>query len=155
MLPSYYRFIVKNYSGQAITYNTAGRIALRWEPWKRAVDGVVIRGSVVTDAFGFVADSTLADGAIKAGTAIDNRDLCMEGGNGQLQITHDVAAADGNILLYLEASLDGVNWPSDNCVATIFASDPSLYCTLVKTCDLDNTDVDQAHCYQFSVSPYK
>lgn len=155
MLPSYYRFILKNSTGQTITYNAAGRIALRWEPWKRAVDGVVVRGTVVTDAFGFVADGTLADGAIKAGTAIDNRDLCMEGGNGHLQITHDVAAADGNILLYLETSPDGVNWPSVNCVAAIFAADPALYCKLVATCDLDNTDVDQAHCYQFAVSPYK
>lgn len=116
MLPQFYRFVVVNNSGQTLTYNNNGRINLK-------VTGLIITpatgklayGQLSDDDLGFVAASTLADGAeIVGDVEIDNTSNLYLNAQVQLSITHDEgAAADGTFDVYLSGGDDTGDLPTD------------------------------------------
>jgi hypothetical protein len=144
MLAKYYRFILKNSSGQTMTYDNAARLALRLSPWK-ITSGALAYGAAITDDFGFGAGETIANLATVESTVIDNTSNLYLGINGFISVLHDHASADGVCKLYIEESDDNTNWPSDQ---TIF--DPDLHAHHVCTLDVDNSADDQSFGMNFS-----
>lgn len=104
MIPQFYRFVVVNNSGQTLTYNSNGRINLKVTAY--IIDpatGEVTYTPLADDDLGFVAASSLADGAeIIGDVEIDNTSNKYIGLQPQLEITHDEGtAASGTFDLYL------------------------------------------------------
>ncbi|MHC4354231.1 MAG: hypothetical protein ACYS0H_16115 [Planctomycetota bacterium] len=95
MVPQFYRFVVVNNSGQLLTYNNNGRINLKVTAWYIApATGLVTYAQLADDDLGFVAASTLANGAeIVGDNEIDNTSNKYIGLQVQLEITHDEGAA--------------------------------------------------------------
>jgi len=104
MIPQFYRFIVVNNSGQTLTYNSNARINVKVTAWYYNVStGKIVYAQLPDDDLGFVAASTLADGAeIVGDNEIDNTANLYIGLQVQLEITHDEgAAADGTFDVYI------------------------------------------------------
>ena len=104
MLPQFRRFIVVNNSGQLLTFNNNGRINLKVTAW--IVDpstGKITYTQLADDDLGFVAASTLANGAeIIGDVEIDNTSNLYVGSQVQIEITHDEGTlADGTFDLFL------------------------------------------------------
>jgi len=105
MLPQFYKFIVVNNSGSLLTYNNNGRINLKVTAVIiTPATGKVAYAQLSDDDLGFIAASTLADGAeIVGDVEIDNTSNLYMGLQVQLEITHDEgAAADGTFDIYLD-----------------------------------------------------
>ena len=106
MLAQFYRFVVVNNSGSLLTFNApaTGRINLKVTAWFIDPEtGKVTYAQLADDDLGFVADSSLADGAeIVGDVEIDNTTNLYIGLQVQLEITHDEgAAADGTFDVYI------------------------------------------------------
>ena len=144
MLAKYYRFILKNSSGQTMTYDNAARLELRLSPWKLS-SGALAYGTTITDDFGFGAGETITNGSTVESTVIDNTSNLYMGLNGYIEVLHDHASADGYAYLYIEESDDNTNWPSD---CSIF--NPDLHAHLVCVLDVDNSADDQSFGMNFS-----
>lgn len=104
MLPRFLKFIVVNNSGRTLTFNNNGRINLK--QWRWIVDpatGKKVETQIADDDLGFIAGSSLADGAeIVGDLEVDNSSDLQIGQQVQLEVTHDEGTlADGTFDLYI------------------------------------------------------
>ncbi len=116
MLPQFYRFVVANNSGQLLTFNNNGRINLKVTAWIiTPATGKIAYTQLSDDDLGFIAGSSLADGAeIVGDVEIDNTSNLYIGLQVQLEITHDEgAAADGTFAIYLSGGDATGELPTD------------------------------------------
>ena len=116
MINQFYRFVVVNNSGQTLTYNNNGRINLKVTAY--IVDpktGLVTYTQLADDDLGFVAGSSLADGAeIVGDVEIDNTSNKYIGLQAQLEITHDEGTlANGTFDVYLSGGDATGELPTD------------------------------------------
>jgi len=104
MLAQFTKPIVVNNSGQTVTYNNNGRLNLkRTAIHFNTTDGKVVYTPLADDDLGFIAASSLADGAEIEGSEIDNTSNLYVGMQFQIEVTHDEGtAADGTFDLYLD-----------------------------------------------------
>ena len=103
-LPQFRKFVVVNNSGQTLTFNNNGRINLKETGIKfDTTNGDLVYTQLADDDLGFVAASSLTDGAeIVGDNEIDNTSNEYIGSQVQLEITHDEgAAADGTFDLWM------------------------------------------------------
>ena len=109
MVPQFYKYVLVNNSGQLLTFNANGRINVKVTAWYMAVaTGKITYVQLPDDDLGFIAASTLADGAeIVGDVEIDNTANLYVGLQVQLEITHDEGAAiiagNGGFTLYISA----------------------------------------------------
>ncbi len=90
MLSQFYKFVVVNNSGQLLTYNNNGRINLKVTAWFiTPATGKIDYTVLSDDDFGFIAASSLADGAEIESTELNNTSDLYIGLQVQLEITHD------------------------------------------------------------------
>jgi len=104
MLPQFRRYILVNNSGQTLTYNNNGRINIKETAWYMDLtNGKVVYAALADDDLGFIAGSSLADGAeIVGDVEINNTANLYLGSQLQIEITHDEGtAADGTFDLYM------------------------------------------------------
>ena len=118
MLPTRWRFVVKNTSTQTQTYNSGARVAVRYTRWKRDSDGALVHAAEASDDFGFGAGDSIANDSWEkmdvAGTGyVDESTDLNEGVDGQLDVTSDHASTNGPFELYVEFS-GGATWPTDD-----------------------------------------
>jgi len=119
MLPQFYRYVLVNNSGQLLTYNANGRINVKVTAWIIApATGKVTYTQLADDDLGFVAASSLADGAeIVGDVEIDNTSNLYLGLQIQLEVTHDegaaIVAGNGGFTLYISAGDATGELPTD------------------------------------------
>ncbi|HUT88685.1 MAG TPA: hypothetical protein VMY37_04265 [Thermoguttaceae bacterium] len=115
MLSPFSRFIVVNNSGSLLTFNANGRINLKITGvYITPATGKVAYAPLGDDDCGFIAASTLADGAEIFSDEIDNSANLYIAYLVQLEITHDEGtAADGTFDVYYEGGDATGELPSD------------------------------------------
>ena len=104
MLPQFRKWVLVNNSGQLLTFNSNGRINIKETAWFITPStGKVNYAQLSDEDLGFVAASTLADGAeIVGDNEVDNTSNLYLGSQVQIEVTHDEgAAADGTFDLYM------------------------------------------------------
>jgi hypothetical protein len=104
MLPQFRRFVLVNNSSQTLTFNNNGRINIKETAWYwNTTTGKVVYTQLADDDLGFVAASSLADGAeIVGDVEINNTANLYIGSHVQIEITHDEGtAASGTFDLYM------------------------------------------------------
>lgn len=114
MLAPFYKFIVVNNSGQLISFDALGRIAVHVTAVHTA-SGKLVYTPQAEDDLGFIAAVTLADGAeIVGDNEIDNTANLFVNALVQLEITHDEGlAADGVFDLYIDEGVTTGELSSD------------------------------------------
>jgi len=103
-LPKFRQFILVNNSGQLLTFNNNGRSNIKETAFYfNTTDGKIVYATLADDDLGFVAGSSLADGAeIVGDNEIDNTSNLYLGSEVQIEITHDEGTlADGTFDLYM------------------------------------------------------
>ena len=103
MLPQIRRYILVNNSGQLLSYNGNGRINIKETCYRFNTAGEMEYVPLADDDLGFIAASTVADGAeVMGGNIIDNRQARYVGSHIQIEVTHDEGTlADGTWDLYM------------------------------------------------------
>jgi hypothetical protein len=144
MLAKYYRLRGVNNTDQTMTYANGARIAIRLTPWKIASGGPEYR-TVITEDLGFTT-GTITDGSEVEGTVRDNTSNLDIGCKGYIEVTHDVAAANGTFDLYMEESDDNSNWPSDQ-----LAFDVTKHCILLTRLSVVNGSADDDSAKNFDI----
>jgi len=105
-LPQIRQYICVNNSGQLLTFNNNGRINVKETAVHlNTTTGKLVYTNLGDDDLGFVAASSLADGAELVGdNEVDNTSDLYIGSQVQLEITHDEGAlAAGTFDLYMAA----------------------------------------------------
>lgn len=103
-LPQFRKYVLVNNSGQTLTYNNNGRINIKETAWYvNPATGKIVYAALSDDDMGFVAASSLADGAeIVGDVELNNTSNLYIGSQIQIEITHDEGtAADGTFDLYV------------------------------------------------------
>ena len=103
-LPQFRQYVVVNNSGQTLTFNSNGRINVKETAWHvNTTTGKVVYTQLADDDLGFIAGSSVADGAEVVGdNEVDNTSDLYLGSQVQLEITHDAGTlADGTFDLYM------------------------------------------------------
>lgn len=136
MLPKFYRFRIKWDADQTLTYNSGARISITFIKWKH-VSGILTYSAEGSDAFGFIAASTLVDEGQLEATIIDNSSDLYWGLRGTLKVIADVSGTDGTMYLYVEESTDNSVWPSDQADFDI-DKDLSLVAALQMSTDAED-----------------
>jgi len=137
MLSKYYKLHGVNDTGQTMTYADAARIAIRLMPWV-ITSGALSFRTTITDDLGF-GSGTIADAGLVSGSSHDNSSNLDFGIKGFIEVTHDLAAADGVFRLYLEESDDDTNWPSAGD-----SFDVSKHCRQIAVLGIVNDAVDES-----------
>ncbi len=104
MLAQFRKWVLVNDSGQLLTYNAGGRINIKETAWFiTPATGLISYAQLADDDLGFIAGSSLADGAeIVGDVEIDNTSNLYIGSQVQIEITHDEGSlADGTFGLWL------------------------------------------------------
>jgi len=103
MLPQFRRYILVNNSGDLLSYNANGRINIKETAYRFNTAGEMEYVAIADDDLGFIAASTVADGAeVMGGNIIDNTQARYVGSQIQIEVTHDEGtAADGTFDLYM------------------------------------------------------
>ncbi len=135
MLGRYYSFTVLSDLDQTLTYDNAARISISYTEWK--MESGVYSDNLVTDDFGFVTGSTLADTEQIGTTHVDNTSNNFMGIVGDFKVTADANSTDGNMYLYLQKSTDNTFWPSGKADFDI-TTDMTLVCVLPLTTDAED-----------------
>ena len=115
MLGPTYRFTAYNGTGQTLAI---GAITVKPRRWKYGTDGSLT--DEATGAADVLAQSaTLANGAYKTGTTIDNTTNKYIGGFWEITVTAPTSAS-GTVKIYCERSVDGgTTWPDNGSGAWI------------------------------------
>ncbi len=103
-LPQFRKWILVNNSGQTLTFDSNGRINIKETAIHlNTTAGKIVYTQLADDDLGFVASSTLADGAeIVGDNEVDNTSDLYLMSQVQIEITHDEGlAADGTFDLYM------------------------------------------------------
>jgi len=137
MLSKYYKLHGVNESDQIMTYADGARIAIRLMPWVIASGALSFR-TTITDDLGFTT-STIADDGLKSGSSHDNSTNLDFGIKGFIEVTHNLATADGVFRLYLEESDDDTNWPSAGD-----SFDVSKHCRQIAVLSIVNDAVNES-----------
>lgn len=103
MLPQIRKYILVNNSGQTVAYDTNGRINIKETCYRFNTAGEMEYVPLPDDDLGFIAASSVIDGAeIVGDNEIDNRQARYVGSHIQIEITHDAGTlADGTLDLYM------------------------------------------------------
>ena len=138
MLAKYYRLFCENQSGESLSFDLGGIIAVRLTPWKLS-GGDLVYGNVITEDFGHDGIDELTDGSVAVGSVIDNTSDKFWGVKGYANVQCDLDAAVGEFNFYLEES-DVINdhWPSD---ADTFGV--AIYTKLICILPVDPADDDE------------
>ena len=105
-LPMFRKYVVVNNSGQTLTYNNNGRITIKETAiYYNTTTGKLVSVVLDIDDLGFIAGSTLADGAeIVGDVELDNSSLLYISSHVYLEVTHDEgSAADGTFEVYISS----------------------------------------------------
>jgi len=115
MLSKFYGFVVVNNSGQLVTFNNNGRLNLKITGvYIDPATGLLDLNQLADDNLGFVAGQSMANGAERQCTEIDNSVNLYVNALVQLEVTHDEGtAADGAFDIYYEAGDATGELPSD------------------------------------------
>lgn len=125
-LPQFRKYVLVNNSGVTLAFDTNGRINIKETALHDDVtNGKVIYTPLADDDLGFIATSTLADGAeIVGDIELDNTSNLFLGSQIQIEITHDGGlTADGSFDLFvsmgdatgqLETDANGYNTAEEN-----------------------------------------
>jgi hypothetical protein len=103
-LPQFRKFIIVNNSGQTLTFNNNGRINIKETAIHfNTTDGKPVYTPLVDDDLGFIAASSLVDGAeIVGDNEVNNTSTLYVSSQVQIEITHDEGTlADGVFDLYM------------------------------------------------------
>lgn len=129
MLPKFRRYVLVNNSGVSglltFTGTPGGRINIKETCWRiNASSGKTEYTTLVDDDLGFIAGSSLANGAeIVGDNVIDNTVDGYLGSQIQIEITHDEGTlANGTFDLYISESDTAGEGPADIAYATGYAS---------------------------------
>jgi hypothetical protein len=118
-LPQFRKYILVNNSGQTLTFNNNGRINIKETAVHfNTTDGKLVYTSLSADDLGFIAASSLADGAeIIGDNEINNTSNLYVDSQVQVEITHDegtlaggtfdLYVASGNVTGELETDASG------------------------------------------------
>jgi hypothetical protein len=113
-LQEYWRLQAVNNTGQTLA--SLG-ITVKFQGGKYNSSGVLVLGSegvVLTNG------GTLANGAYLIGSTVDNRTDLFTGGTIEFTVTAP-ASSNGDVILYLQRSLDNIGW-EDNGLGIAIAS---------------------------------
>lgn len=107
MLPSYYRFTLKNETGETLA---SGDASVKRQAYKFASNGALQYGAYDHDDY--LLDTNVLDNAFDFGDTKLNTTTLNFGGHFIFEVTTD-GSPNGDALLYLEPSVDsGVTFPS-------------------------------------------
>lgn len=107
MLPRHYRFTALNSLGQTIA---AGGLVVAVRRKKFDASGALDYEAAASEVLNNAAG--VGTGAYEAGTAQNNDADAWLGLDGILEVTAP-ASSSGNVVLYLDRSPDGVDWPDN------------------------------------------
>jgi|SaaInl4_150m_RNA_FD_contig_31_1614622_length_1707_multi_5_in_0_out_0_2 hypothetical protein len=115
-LPQFRKYVLVNNSGQTLTFNNNGRINIKETAIHyNTTSGKLVYTQLSDDDLGFVAASTLADGAeIIGDIEVDNTANLYIQSQVQVEITHDEGTlADGAFDLYMSPGDASGELPTD------------------------------------------
>lgn len=111
MLPKAYVFTLVNNTGVTATFDEGARLSLRITQWKFNSSGALVYNTTVVDPMNFVAGQTILNGGQNNSNDFDNSSDLFLGLNGVLEVTHDLATADGRWDLFIQGSDSNGNFP--------------------------------------------